>query len=549
MRNIHRRPALVVVAGLAAVAATLPLLSGGPAPAAGANAPATVPSTVPSTSVVMAAPTTKIKHVVVLFGENISYDHYFGTYPRATNKNGVKFHPKRNTPRNNNLRTAGLLHGNPNLYDPKRLSPAQAITCDQRHSYAAEQEAYNNGQMDRFVEEVSRDTCSSGFGAPGLTMRYYDGNTVTALWNYAQHYAMSDKSFSDTFGPSTPGAINLISGQTHGITSIDPDTLTQTPVPSEFVASPDVNGVGTVIEDPDPAWDDCSNKNGTSDSDLGAMTGQNIGDLLNAAGVSWGWFQGGFKATTPYAGPGTKAKCESKHKNIGGALQQDYNPHHAPFQYYQSTANQNHLEPASINEVGHDGQANHNYDVTWFTKAVRAGKLPAVSYLKAANYQDGHAGYSDPIDEQHFYVKYINTIMRSKYWKDTAIIIAYDDSDGWYDHVAAPVRNGSNDPAEDAVWCSGSGAPVLLDYQDRCGPGMRQPMLVISPWSKQNFVSHQLVTQSSITRFIESNWSLGQLGDGSFDASAGAINNMFDFRLHATRAKKLILRPNGSIVN
>ncbi len=542
---VHRRPALVGLAALALAASGAgagAVAAGGSPPAAHASGETTaVPAVVP------AAPTTKIKHVVVLFGENISYDHYFGTYPVATNKNGVKFHAKRNTPRNNNLRTAGLLHGNPNLYDPKRLAPAQAMTCDQDHDYGAEQRAYNGGQMDRFVEETSRDTCTSGFGARGLTMRYYDGNTVTALWNYAQHYAMSDKSFGDTFGPSTPGALNLVSGQTHGIYSVDA-TGAQSVVPADFVSMPDPSGIGTVIEDPDPAWDDCSKAVAKDDFTLGAMSGQNIGDLLNAQNVSWGWFQGGFKATTPYAGGDTSAKCEASHQNIGGVRQTDYSPHHDPFQYYTSTSNRHHLEPRGVREVGHSGRANHNYDLSWFTKAVQAGNLPSVSYLKAAKYQDGHAGYSDPIDEQHFYVKYINMIMRSPYWKDTAIVLAYDDSDGWYDHVAAPVRNGSNDPAEDAAWCSASGATVLLGYQDRCGPGMRQPMLVISPYAKQNFVSHTLVQQSSITRFIETNWGLGQIGDGSFDATAGALDNMFDFRVHATRAKKLILRPNGSIV-
>jgi phospholipase C len=540
---IHRRPALAVATG-AALAATLAFSTCSSAPAASPDDRAAPEPP----RVVAAATTTKIKHVVVIFGENISYDHYFATYPRATNKNGVPFHPRKNTPRNENLRTAGLLHDNPNLYDPRRLKPSQALTCDQRHSYSAEQEAYHNGQMDRFVQEVSKDTCSGGlFGAPGLTMRYFDGNTVTALWNYAQHFSMSDNSFGDTFGPSTPGAINLVSGQTHGIYSVDPVTLDQTDDPAEFVASPDGSGVGTVIEDPDPAWDDCSNHNGASDSPLGAMTGQNIGDLLNAAGVSWGWFQGGFRATTPWAGGDTLARCEARHRNIGGAQQDDYSPHHAPFQYYASTANPHHREPVGVGEVGHDGPANHNYDLAWFTKAVQAGKLPAVSYLKAPKYQDGHAGYSDPIDEQHFYVKYINLIMRSDYWKNTAIVIAYDDSDGWYDHVPADVGNGSTDPAEDAVWCSGSGAPILLGYQDRCGPGMRQPLLVISPYAKQNFVSHRLATQSSITSFIETNWGLGQIGDGSFDATALPLTNMFDFRASAPRAKRLILRPNGSI--
>ncbi len=189
------------------------------------------------------------------------------------------------------------------------------------------------------------------------------------------------------------------------------------------------------------------------------MTGQNIGNLLNAANVTWGWFQGGFKATTPWTGGATRAECEAHHANIGGTQQLDYSPHHAPFQYYQSTANPHHLEPASVNEIGHNGTANHNYDLSWFTKAIKADNLPSVSYVKAGKYQDGHAGYSDPIDEQHFYVKYINAIMKSKYWKNTAIILAYDDSDGWYDHAAAPVTNSSSDPSEDAAWCSTSPAP------------------------------------------------------------------------------------------
>jgi phospholipase C len=118
----------------------------------------------------------------------------------------------------------------------------------------------------------------------------------------------------------------------------------------------------------------------------------------------------------------------------------------APFQYYASTANPNHLPPANLAEVGHDGQANHQYDLSWFYKNLAAGHMPAVSFLKAARYQDGHPGNSDPIDEQHFLVKVINAIMNSKLWPHTAIMITYDDSDGWYDHVMPPIVNSSQDP-------------------------------------------------------------------------------------------------------
>ncbi|MGW3361140.1 alkaline phosphatase family protein, partial [Streptomyces bungoensis] len=227
---------------------------------------------------------TPIKHVVVLFDENVSFDHYFATYPQAANTDGTKFTASKKTPKNiDTLAHAGLLTKNPNQYAPKRLAPSQAMTCDQNHNYAAEQYAYNGGKADQFVQNTEVDKCSGGlFGEPGLVMDYYDGNTVTALWNYAQHYAMSDRAYSSTYGPSTPGALNLVSGQTHGVVSVDPATGTENPQqtsnPDPYtVKSPDAQGVGTVINDPDPAYDDCSGKDHTSTNALAAMQGRNIG--------------------------------------------------------------------------------------------------------------------------------------------------------------------------------------------------------------------------------------------------------------------------------
>ncbi|GAA3828916.1 alkaline phosphatase family protein [Nocardioides panacisoli] len=508
-------------------------------PAEAGPAPGTAPHNARATA-------TQIEHVVVLFGENISYDHYFGTYPRATNQDGVPFHAAKGTPSNHNVVTDHLLHGNPNSRDPFRIAPRHALTCDQSHAYGDEQKAYNNGHMNRFVQTTSKGPCGNGlYGVAGMTMGYFDGNTVTALWNYAQHYAMSDNNFGATFGPSTPGALNLVSGQTHGVVSVDPQTGLQTAVPDpSVVTSPDGSGVGTVIKDPEPFYDDCSNNNGKAHSNLAVMTGPNIGDRLSAQGVTWGWFQGGFTADAPYDGT-SPVTCTAGHKNIGGHRSGDYSPHHEGFQYYASTANPHHLEPADVNEVGHDGPANHSYDLSWFTKALNAGNLPAVSYLKAPAYQDGHAGYSDPIDEQHFYVKYVNAIMKSQYWENTAVFITYDDSDGWYDHVAAPVSNGSNDPAQDQPWCSSGPAPAN-GYLDRCGPGPRLPLLAISPYARKNFVSHDLSTQASLIKFIQYNWGLAPIGDGSFADGAPNLTSLFDF--NRTRVlEPLILRPNGSV--
>ncbi|MCB5293395.1 phospholipase C [Arthrobacter sp. SO3] len=509
---------------------------------------------------------TPIQHVVVIYGENVSFDHYFATYPKAANApgetqqgtgtNAAAFTAAKNTPKDiNTLANAALLApNNPNTVQPARLSPMQAVTCDQDHNYTKEQQAYNGGAMDKFVQFTSRDACGTNqYGRPGLTMDYYDGNTVTGIWNYAQNYSMSDNHFSTVFGPSTPGALNLVSGQTHGATEYTPagQPVATPAAGSSAVRQPDANGVGTVINDPDPVHDDCSNNSHTNPKpgNLAGMTGKNIGDLLNAKGTSWGWFQGGFTPTTA-ATATTPASCLSSHTNAAGASVVDYSPHHQPFQYYASTANPHHLAPATDAEIGHNGQANHQYDLTAFNKVVNTDNMPAVSFLKAGMSQDGHAGYSDPVDEQKFITNTVNQIQKSKNWENTAVVLAYDDSDGWYDHAAAKVKNSSNS-ADDAAWCqsaAAAGVPMAGGYADRCGPGPRQPLVVISPYAKKNFVDHTQTDQASILRFIEENWHTGQIGDASADATAGSVNAMFNFH-HQRDGNVLLNEQTGAIAS
>jgi phospholipase C len=242
--------------------------------------------------------------------------------------------------------------------------------------------------------------------------------------------------------------------------------------------------------------------------------------------------------------------CGSKH-NIGAAIggtgqwgtKNDYIPHHQPFQYYASTANHHHLPPTSSATIGHTDQANHQYDMSDFWSALDAGNFPAVNFLKAPGYQDGHAFYSDPVDEQIFLADTINRLQKRPEWRDTAVVIAYDDSDGWYDHVFSPVVNGSTAPADalNGPGHCGTG-PKLGSFQDRCGYGPRQPLLVISPWARENFVDHKLTDQTSILRFIEDNWSTGRIGNASFDKRAGKLTHMFNF-LDGPRSDRLILDP------
>jgi phospholipase C len=507
----------------------------------------------------------EIQHVVVLFQENVSFDHYFGTYPKAQNPAGEPyFEPLPGTPKVDGFSRA-LLTENPNdlnqqngagRANPFRLDRSQAATADQSHDYTAEQQAFDGGKMDLFPASVGHPDGprvpghhSGTLATRGITMGYYDGNTVTALWNYAQHYAMSDRHFDVIFGPSTPGAIDLVSGQTNGVAN---DQNAQGDIVS------DGSGGFTLIADPDPEGDVCSS---TSDP-LVHMTGQNIGNLLTAAHVSWGFFEGGFDLGVVNANGSTGCRRNST-SQWTQVRKRDYTPHHEPFQYYASTANPKHLRPSSPGAVGtnNDGGANHQYDTHDFFDAIGAGNFPAVSYLKAPSYQDGHAGYSDPLDEQQWIVSVINFLEKRPEWQHTVVIIAYDDSDGWYDHAMSATRNGSStadDMLNGAGNCGdGSSAlpgvnPANKHAQGRCGPGPRLPLLVISPWAKANYVDHSMTDQTSILRLIEDLFLNGQrLGQGSFDAESGSLLSMFDFSKRTPQnTGAVILDPDtGAIAN
>jgi phospholipase C len=488
---------------------------------------------------------TPIKHLVVIYGENVSFDHYFGTYPYATNPTGEPpFHAKKNTPTDiNTTENAGLLTNNPNYLNPLngngaanpfRLDVTQVATADQNHSYTPEQQAEDNGAADLFPLYTGNGTPGGqgAFGTTGQVMGYYDGNTLSAMWSYAQNYAMSDSARTDGYGPSTPGALEAISGELNGM-QIGVDSNGKT---SFYV--PDGQGGYTLMGDVDPANDACA-----STTDTAYMTGQNIGDLLNASGITWGSFMGGFNLnlTNPNGTTGCGRSTTSTYTEV---TETDYIPHHAWFQYYATTANPTHARPSSVAAIGYTYEpgtqtldpANHEYDVNDFYAALSAGNFPAVSYIKAPAFEDAHAGYSDPADEQVFLVNLISFLQQQPDWNNTAVIVTYDDSDGWYDHAYATPTSASYTSADQLNGngvCGTGTQPNGLDglpVNGRCGPGVRIPFMVISKHAKKNYVSHVAISQASIVQFIEDNWLVGErLGGGSYDATTGSINDMFSF--------------------
>lgn len=499
------------------------------------------------------AAATPVKHLVVIYMENASFDLIFGTYPDALNPEGEpRFDPSPGTPSVNNL-TRVLLTDNPNESNPFRIERLESFTCDQDHDYTSEQIARNGGLMDRFVQFDAepptdpRQFCSqNAAGHWDTVMGYFDGNTVTALWNYAQYYAISDNFFATTSGESTRGHLNLAAADTFGVVCADYSDVIGPEIPicggtvdSTNIPAPTNGKAATFNVDVDPFWDICSNNSPKATAALGDRP--TIGNLLNDDGLTWGWFQGGFSLDS-------KGKCTSSHPLVSYDIAkgqdpaqdpdmiQDYVPHHNPFQYFRSTANPSHLSPSSVNMIGKTDQANHLYDISDLWEAADAGNLPSVVFIKPPAYQNGHPGYSDALDAQTFIIDTMNRLIQLPEWKDMAVFIAWDDSDGWYDHVMPPIINHSATEF-DSLCGDESAGPG-----GRCGYGPRLPLVVVSPYARENYVSSSLADQTSITRFIEDNWLKGQrLTEISFDNRANSLLDLFDFSKR--RDDKLILDP------
>ena len=255
---------------------------------------------------------TPVKHLVVIFQENVSFDHYFATYPNAMNPPGEPaFTALPDTPglpgqgAIDTLASAGLLTNNPNMTnskngadaaDPFRLDSRRRRPPSQNHNYMPEQAAFDNFAMDlfpRYHRQRPARAAPARSSTKGLVMGYYDGNTVTALWNYAQHFAMSDNSFDTTFGPSTPGALNLVSGQTNGVTA----AIRSTPTAARERIVADGAGGCTMIGDLDPTGDVCS----TAKTALSDVRQEHRRPAERGEGITWGFFEGGFDLTSTNA--------------------------------------------------------------------------------------------------------------------------------------------------------------------------------------------------------------------------------------------------------
>ena len=507
----------------------------------------------------------KVKYVFVLFQENRSFDHYFGTYPGA---NGLFSQPASATPGFvqpivNTDGTVGTI--SPFLIPQSiqasggatvQLYPADTDSSDHSHAGIDNGLDVVNGVAlnDRYALNAEGFTTSGGAivtksGVPlsqatppslsqkqkaELDLSHIDCDTVPVLWNYADRFTLFDNFNQTIIGPSTPNAIAMIAGQ-----SGETQWVLHPGQGSNNTGAPGVatSGGEPIVSDPGPfagsnldtsaikppyGPDDVSpatpafnqtyaslplsfmgktiNKTIISDQNPALYLVDVQGDISTIADqnvVNWGWYQEGYDhEPTDGTGPATNA---------------NYITHHNGPQYFGYVGD----NPAVTT---------HLHGLADFYNAVSAATLrPGVFYVRGgygnndgltpldqdtavqANFpgNDDHPGYSDAQISGALLADEVNAIVNSPYWKDSAIIITYDETDGLYDHQSPAIR--ATDPEGNPL----SGGP-------------RIPAIVLSPYGVVHGVSHVRSEHSSVIKFIDELFKLTPLADLPVERAARA---------------------------
>ena len=426
----------------------------------------------------------KINHVVVVLLENWSFDSLYAEFPGAEGLAGARKAPPQVDPATGqpyvtlpeteaHLIDAGLDGGAGLPNAPFALDPFLAVaddtSIDLTTKFYEEQEQIDNGKMDLFVG-VS--------GAKGLAMGYFHVGDLQ-LANEARSYTLCDHFFHGVFGGSLQNHIFLISAAVaqfpnapaslHAVLDANGRPVADDAGVHDGPLTPDGYVVGTLQPTSVP------HAPGAPAAQLvPAQTFPTIGDELTAAGVDWAWYAGGWNDALA----GTDAAAADL-----------FQYHHQPFVYFANY------------DVGTPGRA-HLKDETDFVAAARAGALPPVSFVKPDGVDNEHPQYADVLTGELHVEDLIDAVRSGPAWKDTAIIVTYDEFGGFWDHVPPPTV-------------------------DRWGPGTRVPAIVISPFARKGYVDSTVYDTTSITALIEHRWSLPALG--SRDKAAADLTNAFDF--------------------
>ena len=423
---------------------------------------------------------SRLKHVVVIYLENHSFDNLYGEFPGA---NGLANSAATSVqvdlagsifsklPAPTGVAALAFLAAldNEPFSIEDHLGGLEVKTPDLVHRFYQQQVQIDGGRMDRFAAVSD---------ARGLVMGFYHSSTLP-LYAEAQQYTLADNFFHAAFGGSFLNHMWLIAART----PVFPGA------PDAVIAQVGANGLPTAghdgfvttdgfavntaftVNNPHPATV-------PADRLVPNQTFPTIGDRLSHEKISWAWYSGGWNDA------------------LAGHADPLFQFHHQPFAYFANYADNT------------AAKAEHLRDEQEFSTAAAAGTLPAVSFVKPLGPVNEHPGYANVIDGESHVEQLINAVRNGPDWKSTAIIITYDENGGFWDHVAPPVV-------------------------DRWGPASRVPTLIISPFARKGYVDHTFYDTTSILALIEHRWGLEPLTDR--DAHANDLTNAFNFQQGGAR--------------
>jgi len=409
-----------------------------------------------------------LQHIVVVYLENHSFDNLYGQFPGANGLANPAGHVTQVDASGSPFATLPTPPGGsfPANLPNAPFSIEQFVAVDKPipdlvHRYYQEQMQIDGGKMDRFA--LVSD-------AKGLVMGHYTTANLPLAAEAAQ-YTLCDNFFHAAFGGSFLNHIWLIAAASPVFPNAPSNVVAQLDGAGHLVrdgfVTPDGFAVNTSfsVNQPHPATTPANQL-------VPNQTLPTIGDRLSDRHISWAWYSGGFSDA------------------LAGHPDPLYQFHHQPFVYFAKYAD------------GTKAKADHLKDETAFVAAVQSHTLPAVSFIKPIGIDNEHPGYTDVLTGENHTEELIQLIRTSKYWKNTAIIITYDEHGGFWDHVAPPVV-------------------------DRWGPGSRVPTLVISPFARRGYVDHHYYDTTSILALLEHRYGLRPLS--TRDARAGDMSHAFDF--------------------
>jgi acid phosphatase len=467
----------------------------------------------------------RIQHIVVIYGENRSFDNLYGLFPGAEgieqagaqartqrdlggnvltvlppvwNATGTDFDPRFGT----KLANAPFRID----ADPAQL-PLSVPSRDLVHRYYQNIEQIDGGRNDHFAEASD---------AGGLVMGYYDGSSM-ALWQLAREFTLADRFFMGTFGgsfmnhiwlacscvaryPDAPESLkSRLDAQGRLLRKADsPSSALAGPPRWELdgALTPEGDAVNTLQPPYQPSGIAPAAGGDPQVADparrpLPPQDSPTIGDRLTERAVSWAWYAGGWnQALADSARPGTsRGVIYSKPGN--------FQPHHQPYNYFRRYA------------PGTAARREHLKDLSDLLAGLDRGQLPQVAFYKPVGDQNQHPGYTDVLSGDRHIAELVQKIRASAAWASTLVIVTYDENGGFWDHVPPPSGPGNG---------------------DRWGPGTRVPAILISPFVKKGYVDHTPYDTGSILRLLARRFALAPLSDDR--AKLGDLTGALDTPSH-----------------